>query len=66
MAHLEADGMPRIAAVELERERWFKREARWFDALEAERLDLPRTRAGEDRRRRYGQGGRPESQVLRD
>ena len=66
MAHLEADGMPRTAAVERERERWFKREARWFDALEAERLDLPRTRAGEDRRRRYEQGGRPESQVIRD
>ena len=67
MAHLEADGMPvTAAAIEREKERWLKREAQWFDALEAERIDLPRTRAGEGRRRRYEQGGRPESQVIRD
>ena len=67
MIHLEADGMPgTAAAIEREKERWFKREARWFDALEAERLDLPRTRAGEDRRREYEQGNEPGSQVVRD
>ena len=67
MAHLEADGMPgTAAAIEREKERWLKREAQWLDALEMERLDLPRTRAGEDRRRQYEQGRRPEPQAIRD